>query len=165
MIAIASFHPDSVNKKEIKTTYAVSKSIIDQFKRNIELKNKEVEHIINQIGEESLFIIWGAAAKGITFLNCLKKDVQQRIPFVIDMNEAKETVPGPKGEILRALRVGESRINTVFGILRSFFLDRTAFHKVDKKKPALIRERKGLFAPFVDADMREAMSGRKRHLF
>ena len=54
------------------------------------MKNKEVEHIINQIREESLFTIWGAAAKGITFLNCLKKDVQQRIAFVIDINEAKQ---------------------------------------------------------------------------
>jgi len=90
MIAIASFHPDRINKKEIKTTYTVSKYIIDQFKRNIELKNKEVKHIFNQIGEESLFTIWGAAAKSITFLNYLKNDVQQRIPFVIDMNEAKQ---------------------------------------------------------------------------
>ena len=89
MIAIASFHPGRI-EKEIKTTYAVSKSILDQLKRNIELKNKEVEHIFNQIGEESLFTIWGAAAKGITFLNCLKRDVQQRIPFIIDMNAAKQ---------------------------------------------------------------------------
>ena len=90
MIAIAFFHSDRINKKEIKTTYAVSKSIIDQFKRNIEMKNKEVEHIINQIREESLFTIWGAAAKGVTFLNYLKKDIHQRIPFVIDINEAKQ---------------------------------------------------------------------------
>lgn len=90
IIAIASFHPDSVNKKEIKTTYTVSKYIIDQFKRNIEMKNKEVEHIINQIREEFLFTIWGAAAKGVTFLNYLKKDIHRRIPFVIDINEAKQ---------------------------------------------------------------------------
>ena len=54
------------------------------------MKNKEVEHIFNQIGEESLFTIWGAAAKGITFLNYLKKDIHWRIPFVIDINEAKQ---------------------------------------------------------------------------
>lgn len=90
MIAIASFHPDRINKKEVKITYTVNESIINQFKRNIEFKNKEIEHIFNQIGEESLFTIWGAAAKGITFLNCLNKDIQHRIPFVIDMNETKQ---------------------------------------------------------------------------
>ena len=90
MIAVASFHPDIVNKKEAKSAYTISESIIDKFKRNIKLENKEVEHIIDQIGQESLFSIWGTAGKGVTFLNSLKKNVLKRIPFVIDMNEAKQ---------------------------------------------------------------------------
>jgi SAM-dependent methyltransferase len=90
MIVIASYHPDSINKNETKNANTISKTSIDQFKSNIELKNKEVEQIINQIGDKSVFTIWGAGAKGVTFLNCLRNDIQQRIPFVIDMNEVKQ---------------------------------------------------------------------------
>jgi 2-polyprenyl-3-methyl-5-hydroxy-6-metoxy-1,4-benzoquinol methylase len=90
MIVIASYRPDSINQNETKNAYTVSKTRIDYFKTNIELKNKEVEQIINQIGDKSDFTIWGAGAKGVTFLNYLKNDIQQRIPFVIDMNEVKQ---------------------------------------------------------------------------
>jgi SAM-dependent methyltransferase len=90
MIAIASFHPDNINKKETKSAYPVDLSIIDQFRRNIELKNKEMEDIVNRFGEETPFTVWGAAAKGITFINCLAEGVRARIPFIIDMNVAKQ---------------------------------------------------------------------------
>ena len=90
MIAIASFHPDIINKEETKRAYPVDLSIIDQFRRNIELKNKEIGDIVNRVGEETPFTVWGAAAKGITFINCLAEGVRARIPFLIDMNAAKQ---------------------------------------------------------------------------
>ncbi|MEN4020360.1 MAG: hypothetical protein PQ971_03180 [Methanobacterium sp.] len=88
MIAIASFHPNN-NKEQTKSTYIVDLSIVDQFKRNIKLKNKEIEEIIDRIGKKTPFTVWGAAAKGTTFINCLSEGVRAKIPFIIDKNTAK----------------------------------------------------------------------------
>jgi len=90
MIVIASFRPDSISRKETKKSNAASSSIICQFKRNVASKKKEVEHMTQHVLKGSPFTVWGAGAKGFTLLNFLEKDVLCRIPFVIDVNEAKQ---------------------------------------------------------------------------
>ncbi len=89
MVAIASYEPCNISKNDVNIKFSTNCSMIEIFKRNIEKKNDEVGKIINQFEANSLFTIWGAAAKGVTFLNCLNSDIQKRIPFVIDINEAK----------------------------------------------------------------------------
>lgn len=78
----------SIEEPEIHDRSIFNNNIVDDFAGLIKNKKKEINSIINKI--TGPFTVWGAAGKGVTFINMLDTKNQKRIPFVIDINKAKQ---------------------------------------------------------------------------
>jgi SAM-dependent methyltransferase len=93
LIVIASYDSRHINKQETRNTNAAFKSLVEnigRFRKTIKSKDERIDGILGTIGENSPIVVWGAAAKGVTFLNHLGDEVKKRIPFIIDINPSKQ---------------------------------------------------------------------------
>lgn len=88
MVAIGKFSGKNASQvKSVAESYA-SRKTIDDFTANVGKQKTRINSIID--GLKGPFTIWGAAGKGVTFINMLDKEVQAEIPFVIDINRNKQ---------------------------------------------------------------------------
>ena len=76
---------------------------------------------IEQAGRR--WVIWGAGAKGVTFLNALGIEAT-RMPYIVDINPRKHAryVPGTAQEIVSPKRLVEYQPGYVF-VMNPLYLD------------------------------------------
>jgi SAM-dependent methyltransferase len=61
---------------------------VQTFQKEIEEKRKRIASIIKKIGNENLkVLVWGAGAKGVSYLNMLK--IHEEIKYIVDINPNK----------------------------------------------------------------------------
>jgi hypothetical protein len=100
LIAVGKFKKNPKTELSAKTLNLANKSNTQVFLRNIKTRKHEINSILN--GLDSPFAIWGAAGKGVTFINTLEAKLQNKIPYLIDINKNKQDkyCPGTGHRIL-----------------------------------------------------------------
>jgi hypothetical protein len=101
--------------------WADLKDLKDKIEENLPLTNsepnfiKQIQHIQQQLNESENVAIWGAGAKGSTFLNLLDNN-REKVKYVIDINPAKQNkfIAGTGHPIYSPAMLNQDPVQTIW---------------------------------------------------
>jgi hypothetical protein len=122
LVVVGRWNPANIKQIEkLNIDISEIRKNIRNFPNNIKIKNNEIILTLNNIKDQ--FTIWGAAGKGVTFINTLDENTREKIPFVIDINKKKQGkyCPGTDKKIMPPSILKQKKINHIVVMNPNYF--------------------------------------------
>jgi len=126
IVAIGRYKPS-----QGKAHCSIEDRYLDEIRKLVGNMNEKKESIRSVIrGIKGQFSIWGAAGKGVTFINMLDGKDEKRVPFLIDINRNKQGkyCPGTDKKI-----APPSILDTEKGIKDIFIMNPNYFDEIEQQ--------------------------------